>query len=191
MAYEILDQMDAVSSVSVRIAHATYHDLESLIFTLSYSIYRRVHEDLRKEEHPAMTSEERCRFQSDFERYFGRVSVSDILDARRNMILRSDRPGGGTEPRGDLVYYHIDDSIAGLCQGLLTLLQYQYPGLVGRRIVFRQGLADPRNVKFTQGLRNLNISLNDQKPPPVYLSCARVKEVVNAFITVYFPDANC
>lgn len=190
MAYEILEGLEDSGSDSTEIVHATHHDLESLIYTLSYATYRYVYNHRHNQDKlPKMTPRERELFESDFQKFFGRASVSGIRNARRDLMQRPKY--SRYKAQGERIFKHLPDTIGALCMALLNMLTDQYPGLLASsRSVPKDMADDPMIARLSQLLPHA-VVLEDKRPPPVYMSCARVKEVVNAFITVYYPDADC
>lgn len=186
MAYELLDDMVVRyhhPEKYTRVAHATHHDLESLIYVLSYATYHYVHSGRDLEILPAMTSTERGLFDKEFERFFGRVSISDICDARKDLMLRTK--GLCDKDEGQRVYARLPTHISALCQVLLTWLSKQYPRLSAPTFVTKKTAAG----RVMARLRKLNPQLcalmDDVVPPPQYLTCASVKQTITSFIAVY------
>lgn len=181
MAYEILDEL-VIGGSATRVTHATHHDLESLIYTLSYATYRYVHKGRDLEILPAMTSEERKLFNAEFEKFFGRVSVSDILDARKDLILR--QKSSKDRKKWQRVYNRVPDHVSALCQVLLTRLSKQYPELAAPSFVTEELAVKPVIARLRK-LDPRQILLDDNIPPPEYLTCADVKQTITSLIAVY------
>lgn len=182
MAYELLEHMHYAPfhPDTAPFAYATHHDLESLVYTFSYTTYRRVYEEIRGDRLPEMILEEQIFLRKDFERFFGRDSISGIKEARRDLVFRFKGSSGRVV--GDIVFDHLPDVISGLCQVLFGLLSKQYPQRSTGHIA--AGLAADSVLARVQRLIPDVVEVEAEVPPPVYLSCEKVKHIVNSFITV-------